>query len=197
MIDFNEARHEYRVGKRVLPSVTRIIVAAGILSTFGEEADLARGRAVHEATRMWDMDTLITRSVDPGIEGYLESWVKLRRSKKMRIVAHERKISSTRYGFAGRYDCDVVIDDEAAILEKKTGDIQELAVRLQLAAYAEARHLEIRDGRKKEPRGRIAVRLFPDGSMAHMHRFPATDYQRDLSGFLSALNLYNLKELYK
>lgn len=195
MIDFLESRHEYRVRGRVLPSVTRILVGMGLLHTVDDEAALQRGRAAHEACRMWDMKTLIARSVDPSIEGYLESWKALRSSKKFRIISFERKVASVRCGYAGRYDRDVYMDDERSILELKTGEIQELAVRLQLAAYAGARRQELsRPSKKNQQFGRIAVRLFPDGAMAHMVRYRATSYARDLAGFLSALNLYRLKE---
>lgn len=197
LIDFNEAKHEYRVGGRVLPSVTRILVGAGLLKAFGDEADLQRGRAVHEATRMWELETLDPRSVDPLIQGYLDSWIRFRTFFKMKLTYHERKVSSVRYGYAGRYDNEVLLDAERCILEKKTGEIQELAVRLQLAAYAEARRIELRRPRiRKEPYGRIAVRLFPDGQMAKLEKFPATDFEQDFRGFLSALNLYKLKEKY-
>lgn len=194
MIDFLESRHEYRVGGRLLPSVTRVIVGVGLMYVSGDEEAMMRGRAVHEATRMLDKGTLILRSVDPSIAGYVESWVKLRTSKKFRIVSAERKVACGRYGFAGRYDNEIVIDGERAILEKKSGDIQELPARLQLAAYAEARRIETRN---KEPYGRIVARLFPDGDMAHVEMYSAMDYQRDLGGFLSALNLYKLKEQIK
>jgi hypothetical protein len=198
VIDFTEANHEYRVGKRILPSVTRIIVAAGHLRTVDDAAALQRGRAVHEVTRMWDMRTLVASSVDPQIAGYLESWIALRKSKPMRMLAYERKVACVRYGYAGRYDNDVVMDDERFILEKKSGDVQEGAARMQTVAYAEARRLELaRTSKRKERLGRIVVRIFPDGRMAHLTRFPATDYQRDLSAFLSALNLYQWSGRYE
>lgn len=198
IIDFIESKHEYGVGKRVLPSVTRVLVNMNLLHANADEADLQRGRAAHEACWMHDKGTLDPRSVDPIIEGYLGSWIALRASKHFRIVHFERKVASVLLGCAGRYDRDVVIDGEPYMLELKTGDIQELPVRLQLAIYAEMRRLELRTTRRKvEPFGRIAVRLFGDGRMAHMQRFPAVDYQRDLSGFLSALNLYRLKGAYE
>lgn len=160
-----------------------------------DEAALVRGRAAHEACRMSDVGTLIRRSVDPAIFGYLESWESLRASKKFIIRHYERKVASKRHGYAGRYDREILIDDQRAILELKTGEIQELPVRLQLAAYAEARRLELARSKKgQDAYLRIAVRLFADGAMAHMQRFPATDYGRDLQGFFSALNLHRLKE---
>lgn len=191
MIDFIESRHEYHVGGRVLPSVTRVLVGLGLLRTVDDEAAMQRGRAVHDATRFHDMGTLSTRSLDPSIRGYLDSWIQLRKSKNFRFVHYERKVASLRYGYAGRYDAEIIMDGRRAILEKKTGDIQELPVRLQLAGYAEARRLEMRH---KEPYGRIAVRIFPDGRMAQMEQYSALEYARDLSGFLSAVNLYKLRE---
>src|ERR1700693_5074583 len=59
LIDFTEANHEYRVGARVLPSVTRILVGMGLLRTVDDEAALQRGRAAHEACRMSDFGTLV------------------------------------------------------------------------------------------------------------------------------------------
>lgn len=148
---------------------------------------------------MLDMGTLIARSVDPGITGYLESWKALLWSKKIRMTAYERKVASPAMGCAGRYDRKVVIDGERGILELKTGELQELPVRLQLVGYAEMeRRLNARSTNlnSKENFARYAVRLFPDGSMAHLTQYPARDYARDLGGFLSAVNLYTLGERY-
>jgi hypothetical protein len=200
VIDFLESRHEYSVRGRVLPSVTRILVGAGILKAWGEEADLVRGRAVHSACWMWDKGTLLKRSVDPAIEGYLESWQRLRLGlEAIRLVSFERKVASIELGCAGRYDREIVIDGERCILELKTGELQPFAVRLQLAAYAELRRREVARPSKGKNGiyGRIAVRLFPDGALAHMEKFPALDYERDLQGFLSAVNLNRLKERYE
>lgn len=188
MIDAIETLHVYPFRGRALPSVTHILGAVGILRGFGDEADLARGRAAHEATRMWDQGTLISRSVDPAIEGYLESWKRLRECKKFRILTMERKVVCPRMGCGGRYDLDILMDGERFILDKKTGEIQDEAARLQLVAYAEMKRRSIRH--RSEPHGRIAVRLFADGGMAIMHRYKATDYQRDLRAWLSAVNLF-------
>lgn len=199
MIDYIESRHEYSVNGRVLPSVTRILVGLGLLRTVDDEAALQRGRAVHEACRMHDVGTLITRSVDSSIVGYLESWKALLWSKPIRMTAYERKVANIGMGCAGRYDRKVVIDGELGILELKTGEVQELPVRLQLVGYAEMeRRLNRRNvvPNSKGNLARFVVRLFPDGSMAHLQKFPAVDYQRDLGGFLSAVNLYTLGERY-
>ena len=181
-------------GGRLLPSVTRVIVGVGLMYVSGDEEAMMRGRAVHEACRMRDAGTLIRRSVDLAISGYIASWIKLCDSLRFKIVRAEQRVASTRYGFAGRYDREILLHGERFILEIKTGDVQELPARLQLAAYAEARRIETRN---KEPYGRIVARLFPDGDMAHVEMYSAMDYQRDLGGFLSALNLYKLKEQIK
>ena len=196
MIDYIEATHEYSVRGRVLPSVTRILVALGLLHTVDDESALWRGRAVHEACRMVDQGCLDRRSIDDLIAGYLESWERLYAVKKFRILTIERKVASVKMGCAGRYDRDVLMDGDRYILDLKTGEIQELPVRLQLVAYAEMKRLEPKNPGRNGQMGRIAVRLFSDGSMAAMERFNATDYQRDLRGFYSAVNLYGLKVTY-
>lgn len=198
MLDYVEATHEYSIRGRVLPSVTRILVGLGLLRTVDDEAALQRGRAAHEACRMLDQQCLDQGSVDSIIEGYLESWARLRAAKNFRILTIERKVASVKWGYAGRYDRDICMDGQRDILDLKTGELQELPVRLQLVAYAEARRLELHGkNRPREPFGRVAVRLFADGSMAHLQRFPATDYQRDFRGWLSAVNLYGLRGAYQ
>lgn len=185
-IDFIEATHEYSIKGRVLPSVTRVLVALGLLHTVDDESALERGRSAHEACRMVDQGCLDRRSVDPIIAGYLEAWERLRREKTFRVAAIEKKVANLAMGCAGRYDRKIVMDGERMILEIKTGPVQRCHA-LQLVAYAE---METRADRKLHaPLGRIAAHLSSDGAY-QFERYKAVDYSRDLRAWMSAVNLY-------
>lgn len=73
--------HEYFLGNKKLDGLTATIAEAGLVGNFGGEWYLERGTAIHLATELWDRDVLDESTVDPQIQGYLDSWKRFRKDQ--------------------------------------------------------------------------------------------------------------------
>ena len=99
--EFNEERHEYRIGGRVVPSVTQVL---GDLLPGWKAAQwyLDRGRAVHAAAKMIaegvDFDS------DPQIDGQVTALRKFFREVKPIVIACEMPVYSVCNQYAGQLD---------------------------------------------------------------------------------------------
>jgi len=135
-IEFNAARHEYRVRGLLFPSVTTILHELGAIDDrwFTEET-CERGRRVHEATVALDYDLAGVGDFDPDIQGYLRSWLAFRETSKPEILAVEELVASIEYGYAGTLDRRVTLAKRESILDLKTGS-RAPWIALQLAGYA-------------------------------------------------------------
>lgn len=105
VLTLDEATHTYRLGDRVLPSVTQ--VGDWMDAYAGVPADVLalaadRGRAVHLACELDDADEL--GSVPDVIAPYVEAWRALKRETGAVIHAVEERIVDPVYGYAGTLD---------------------------------------------------------------------------------------------
>lgn len=76
----------------------------------------------------------------PEIRNGLQSWESFRKSVNPNIRASELRLVSETYKYAGTTDCVALVgqNEDLEILDWKTGSIEWLEIRLQLAAYANA-----------------------------------------------------------
>jgi hypothetical protein len=135
---FDPATHTYRAGGRIVPSVTQVLDAAGLIDKSWYTSDAAqRGEYVAEATALFDHCRLDESSVDAAIAGYVEAWKRLRRELGSRVnIRHrERPITNARFGFGGKPDIEWVLDELAGVADIKTGG-EEAWHGVQLAGYA-------------------------------------------------------------
>ncbi len=135
-IEFNAARHEYRVRGLLFPSVTTILHELGAIDDrYYTEECARRGDAVHLATAAIDQQLASPADFPDDIQPYLESWVQLKRMAGIEILRIEDRVASIEYGYAGTVDRIARIGKQHAVLDFKTGG-KERWHALQTAAYA-------------------------------------------------------------
>ena len=188
MLTFEPEGHVYRWNGVIVPSVTQILEAVGILDLSMVDRDVLAaaqelGKNVHKICELYDKGTLDESSVDGAGRGYLDAWIKARKEMGFdKFSMIERKIYHPDYKYAGTLDrvySGTVIDIKTGApggLEKSAGP--------QLAAYMEVLNIPKRIYKK-----RLVIHLTPDDYKP----IPLTDI-RDLSTFISALNIWNHKK---
>jgi len=176
----DQSTHTYKSG---LPSVTEILVDVGLAKTdFCKEEDMLRGTAVHLACQYYDEGDLDFDSLDPTIQGYVGSYMSFEVACGHKMEWIECPFNNGLY--AGTPD-RVCTDRPRVLIDLKTG-LPQPWHKYQTAAYVNL---------FPDPYAytRLGVYLQKDGSLAKVHEHPKSEYQRDLTIFLSALNVYNAK----
>lgn len=186
-IQLDEATHTYTLNGVVVPNVTRVIdQQLRDLSKIPLDVLLNKreiGQLVHEATALDAAGQLDDATIDQDIVNYVKAWRKFLLEKQPRILATEQIVYHPLYGYVGKLDHEMVINDVPGIVDKKSGDPDD-AVGVQLASYLEARN-HGRPAKDKFTR-RWALHLRPDGNY-RLIPFTAKD---DFSTFLNALSCF-------
>jgi hypothetical protein len=187
---FDEANHLYLLAGKLVPSVTRVLEATGLIdySFLGVRRYyyLERGRKVHRAAHEDDEGRLNEDETEPEILGYVDGWRSFRRDYGFVPNRIEQRVCHRRLGYAGTLDrTGLVRDGSEIILDIKSG-IAPDAVRYQLAAYAACLP-------HPRTRRRRCVELHNDGTY-RVIGFATADYQRDFDKYRQALNEFNLME---
>jgi hypothetical protein len=142
-LSFDHDAHRYTLDGAVLPSVTGILKAAGLIDFSGIpaailEAARLRGSIVHQAIHYLnerDLDLDQFREDFPGYMGYLEAWISFCDQRRFTPVLNELRIASPSLRVAGTLDCLGLLDDGAVLLDFATGRPDDVAKDLQTAAY--------------------------------------------------------------
>jgi hypothetical protein len=134
---FDPAAHAYALpGVGPVPSVTRIIRAAGLMDSRGWTPEARdRGTAVHDATHYADEGDLDPASVDPTIVGYMEAWESFKRESKWQSLGIEILLGNSRMRYAGKTDDLGILNNFPTVLDKKTGG-KDHWHEIQTAGYA-------------------------------------------------------------
>lgn len=186
-IAFSEARHEYRVNGRVVPSVTQVL---SLLQDFGAVPAevLARaaefGSHVHQAVHLWNERQLDEGALDPALAPYLADWKAFLADTGAEVNQSELRLAHPILGYAGTLDSIVGMKGKNVLVDVKTGVVPR-TVGPQTAAYAElvqVRHKSFRVQR------RLCVQLTGEGYRLHPCNDPA-----DLAVFVSALNCWRFR----
>lgn len=187
-IVFDEARHEYLVGGRLVPSVTQVL---SILQDFGAvPADVLAAAAefgthVHQAVDLDNKGVLDEASLDPALAPYLADWRSFLCDTGAGVLASEVRVYHPGRKYAGTLDALVRIRNKVAVVDVKTGQVPR-TVGPQLAAYELA--YSASDENEHAIRRRLCVQLTGDGYRVHEQKNPA-----DWSVFLSALNCWRFR----
>jgi hypothetical protein len=189
-LTFDEPTHVYRLDGVVVPSVTTIIEAAGLVDLHGnaEQLDYARalGSASHLATELDDLGALDESSVAEPVWPRLKAWRKFRRETGFEPEHIEERLAHPLLRYAGTIDRIGTMRKHRMLL-----DIKNFAKRrttgLQLAAYAELAHAA---GLVRRDIKRYACHLYDDG------RYELVPYTgtRDFPAFMAALTLFHWKK---
>ena len=146
-IEFDEEKHEYRVGGVKYPSVTEII--RPISAVFGGGAPetviqtaAARGSMVHEALEEYDLCGSAEYFAE--IEGYVKAYLKFLRDYAPEWEGVEEKVYNPLDGVCGTLDRRGVIGKQTYIIDLKTNTApsapQYFSVCAQTWAYARAKY---------------------------------------------------------
>ena len=86
-----DENHHYTLDGKPLDGLTSTIAEAGLMGNFGSEWHMDRGSKIHLATEYFDKGTLDESTVDPQIQGYLESWKRFRADQNYIPIDIERQ----------------------------------------------------------------------------------------------------------
>lgn len=141
-LTFHEEDHSYWLGERRLPGVTETISRLAPHRDV-DEWYLQRGSAVHAAVALSLQGELDPESVDPRIQGRIDSVMQFIRDTALTPVLLETKLVSTRHQFAGTLDFLGKTPSGEHILADWKGSLSS-QVELQMGAYflllTEAKH---------------------------------------------------------
>lgn len=186
-LTFNEARHEYRVGGRVVPSVTQVL---GILTDFGAVPAevLARaaefGTHVHQACALWNRGTLDEDALDPALAPYLAQWQRFVVESGAEIRDSELPVYHRGLNYAGTLDVLAEWRNGLCIIDIKTGAVPR-TVGAQTEAYRRAYESQECG---VMPRRRYCVQLTADAYKVHALTDPS-----DWALFTSCLNVWRFR----
>lgn len=194
VIDFDEAAHVYRVNGEVWPSVTQVLSRAGLINFEGVPDHIlkgaqARGTRVHRAMHYLTEGTLDESTVDDHDRGYVEAGKSFLRDSQFEVLQQETRLLHPKYRYCGTTDIVGWWRELPAVGDYKTGDPDDVAADLQIAAYAEALRetppVEWFDFTPTTPIQRVSIRLFKDGHYsAELYTNP-----RDFATFLACLTV--------
>lgn len=135
-LEFNPDKHEYRVGGKVIPSVTEI---CGPLTYSKYKVDNAiveqaayRGSLIHELTALWDRGDLeedSTLTADVGL--YLMAWIQFCHDYQPKWQYIELPLACRKY--AGTIDRIGEIDGKLVVVDIKTSSSMDRANKIALA----------------------------------------------------------------
>src|SRR4030042_6845933 len=137
---FLSETHEYYFNGLRIPSVTGVLPNAGLLDYSGfSDYYRDRGTYVHAATEMIDKGTLDWDSLDGTLRPYCEAYQKFIDDVKPAIILSEKPLYHAGYGFAGKPDRAIRINERTSVIDFSTGNPPP-AKKIQVAAYQELIH---------------------------------------------------------
>jgi len=193
-LTFAAETHEYRINGRLVPSVTQVLEAVGLIDYSHipwqtRQMALERGRAVHEAIALdlaGDLDEESAGEI--GILGYVRA-ARAARAALGILVPHavEERVYHPRLDYAGTLDLRA-----GNILVDWKMNSAEYWVRFQLAAYAACLASAGNDSAIHWGGAlvrRICVELHEDGSY-RLLEIPADSWLDDFETFRAALRIW-------
>lgn len=183
-LQFDEATHTYRLGGKVLPSVTQVLdclvdwrhVDRAVLDAAAEF-----GSHVHQAVDLWNRGVLDEPALDPALRPWLESWKRFLVDTGATVIESEARLACRMPEYAGTADAIVRLGKTICLIDIKTGAVPR-TVGPQLAAYMHAWNEAHPD---LTVRRRFALAVNGSGYALSECKNPA-----DWSVFLSALNVW-------
>lgn len=183
---FNAEKHEYRVGERVIPSVTQ---ALSLIDDRPKDPwYLQRGTFVHLACELFDKGELDEESLDPAIVPYLISYKTFLTETGFKPQLIEARRFHSRYFYAGTMDRIGDIRKKSVLIDIKSGAPASVD-ELQLAGYWELIREEIQVCQCFD------LYLRDDGGMPKL--IEVKKPRLLLPTFLACLTIYQWKEFHR
>lgn len=193
MLQLDQATHTYTFDGLVLPSVTQLtsaLVDYGRISQGVLDAAADRGRAVHLACHLYDMNDLDESSVDEAVRPYLDAWIRFRAETGF-VLAHngsELQLHHPKLLYAGTLDKFGTLASMNTLIDLKATVAILPAVKVQTAAYAELLNQSFGPGYVQDRR---SLQLRPDGTY---RLSPAYRDPNDFRTFLALLTVHNWRQ---
>lgn len=197
-LTFHDPSHTYRLGGKVLPSVTQIIKNMGLGVDYSAvppdvlRRAAARGSEVHRLTALMDRGEFDANTeFDPALEPYLDAWAKYRASAEWEFILIEEPLASEADATAGTVDRFGLRQGRPSILDIKCALSYHRSYELQVnGGY---RSLLIANGIIKEREDvvdRIIIQLKRDGTFETHDPPRGLNHVVALAQWRAALNLY-------
>jgi hypothetical protein len=183
---FEKEGHVYRLGDRVIPSVTEILKGAGVVDDqWWTEAGRWRGSQVHLACWYDDQNDLDVDSLDERLRGYVDAYRRFRAETGFTPTAIEQSVYNDLLGYAGTPDRIGTLGDGRHCLPDLKSGAQSRVTRLQTAGYA---------GCLGSPRKyvRMEVRLKENGKYS-LQVFEPKDFDRDFTDFQALIRVFHIR----
>jgi len=164
-LTFDEVEHKYRVGEKILPSVTQLMGEYGITnSDFYDLQGSVRGTHVHTATEYFDEGDLEIEALDSILKPFMYGYEKFCNESNIVWEHSELRMYHDLDWYAGTLDRTGHRGPKRILLDIKTGGMPNW-VHIQLAGYKRLleRH-EKRLGTYKPLEEFYALQLRKDGT---------------------------------
>lgn len=177
---YNDELHEYRVEGKIVPSVTQIISAAGLIdNSFFTEAARARGTYIHTAILYYLQDDLVEDSIPDEYKGYMNAFKQFMVDTLCKPLINMCEVPVFNELFAGTPDIICTLKGWESIVDVKTG-AESPITGIQTAAYERLLDKSLK---------RYGLYLKNTGKYKLV---PYTD-RNDINIFNAALSLYNFR----
>ncbi len=180
-LTLDHAAHVYRIGDRVVPSVTQILDQLQLLRGIPREqleAAARFGTNVHLACHLSDTGELDEEALDPALVPYVADWRAFVDATGFVVTSSEQPVLHEKLGYAGTPDKLGAWKNATWLIDIKSGAVP-FTVGMQTVAYQRAII--------PTPRRRGVVQLTGAG-----YKFKELKNPADWSNFLSTLNVYHI-----
>lgn len=185
---FDSETHTYTLDGRVIPSVTQILSAEGLINSHTSNPYyMTRGRHAHDTVRLYLEGNLDEESLDPQLNSYLQGAKDFLADTGFKVQGFETPMYHPYYLYAGTPDLWGLLENRTTLIDVKTGSPDKWHV-LQLSAY----YRLLKDTGQEIKEG-ANLYLNKDGKYS-LKTFTVRELMSGLSVFLSALTLYNFKK---
>jgi len=175
-------QHRYTLDGKGLDGLTSTIAEAGLISGYGSDWYMQRGTFIHQATEYWDKGELDESTVDPHIQGYLESWKQFRKDQNYKPDEIELKLYDPIYLYAGTID-------RLPLCDLKSG-VEEKWHKWQLAGYWNLCRV---NGLQDQCLNPFIVYLQEDGGPPKLKNYTQSQMRETLKDFLCILQFVRIK----
>lgn len=190
---FDAELHQYSLDGQILPSVTQVLEACGVvdysyLPPATRRMALGRGSAVHSATQFDDEGDLDETLLDDELVPYVAAWRRFRAETGFVPDLIEHRDHHPKYQYAGTLDRRGSFPDGTKAICDIKSNSSEGWVSLQLAAYSAF---------FESPRAyrRICAEVHKDATY-RLIEFPSANYTADFGRFLACMTVYRLQQTY-
>lgn len=190
---FDEAKHEYRINGRVVPSVTQVLDV--IRTEGGSEAQREYkrqiGKALDLAIELHERDDLDAESLDPAVVPFFQAWLNFKRETGFRVILNQPLVYSMKLQFAGKPDLIGTRNGSMTpteLIDTKCVWTLDPATAIQTAGYAFAAEESL--GVRVKARG--ALQLLRDGT----YKFEPYMDANDVGVFRACLSIYGWRKLH-